>query len=191
MNIYEIILLAIGLAMDCFSVSIAYAAVIRQVKWSLWFKIGIFFGGFQAIMPVIGWLLASTCSRYIVQYDHWVAFALLLYLGVKMIQEGREDDKVQSLHLEHFKELLVFSVATSIDALAIGISFAFVGFDTLHSIVTPILIIGIISLVFSVWGCMIGTFIGNKFQTQRVEILGGIVLIIIGLKVLIEHLFFE
>lgn len=190
MNIYEIILLAIGLAMDCFSVSIAYSAVIRKVKWSLWLKIGIFFGGFQALMPVIGWLLASTCSHYILRYDHWVAFGLLTYLGVKMIMEGSEDDNAQSLHLEHFKELLVFSVATSIDALAIGISFAFVGFETFNSIVIPIFIIGVVSLVFSVFGCFMGTCIGNKFKTQRVEIVGGIVLIAIGLKVLIEHLFF-
>jgi putative Mn2+ efflux pump MntP len=186
MDMITILLIAIGLAMDCFAVSIASGVTIKDLKVQNALKIATFFGTFQALMAFIGWLAASSFADLISGIDHWIAFILLAIIGGKMIYESlkKESEKKQfdplNLHV-----LLILSIATSIDSLAVGVSFAFLNIY----IIAPIIIIGIASFAFSIFGTYLGNRIGEYFK-NKVEFLGGIILIGIGLKVLIEHLYF-
>ncbi len=178
-----ILVIAIALSMDAFSVSIATGAAYKKTGNRIALKMAFFFGFFQAFMPVIGWLLGLTFRKYIESFDHWVAFALLALVGGKMIYEAiftKEDQKnngVMTLTL-----LLILSIATSIDALAVGITFSLMD----QSIAEAVIIIGLVTFAFSYIGVFIGEKLGHFFE-NKIEIAGGLVLIAIGIKILIEH----
>ena len=184
----EFLLLGVGLAMDAFAVSICKGLAMRKVNKKQAVIIALFFVGFQAIMPVIGWLLCKGFQTYIEAFDHWIAFALLAFIGVKMIIETlreKEDDVV----IEEMdppldmKEMLMLAIATSIDALAVGISLAALD----RPIVESAAIIGVVTFVISIIGVYIGKFFGNRYK-KRAELTGGIILVLIGVKILCEHM---
>ncbi|WP_330382540.1 manganese efflux pump MntP [Anaerotignum neopropionicum] len=184
LGISAILLIAVSLAMDAFAVSISNGVSVRSFGKRDAIRQAAFFGGFQFIMPVIGWFLGSSVKAYIEAVDHWVAFILLLIIGVNMIWgslKGAEEENNGYCSLTN-KVLLIQAVATSIDALAVGISFAILEVDILQAGV----IIGIVSFVISCIGAWAGKYLGEKLQTKA-EIIGGIVLILIGAKILIEH----
>lgn len=187
MDILSIIMIALGLSMDAFSVSITEGIILKQPRLSQSLKIGLFFGGFQFLMPLIGYLLGSAFAKYITAFDHYIAFVLLSFIGGKMIYDAvsEKEEKGEIKNPLSFNTLLILAVATSIDALAVGVTFA--------TVATPILfasaLIGIITYAISVSGVYIGSKCGNLLG-NKAEILGGIVLIGIGAKILIEHLFF-
>lgn len=187
MSILEIWLLAVSLAIDCFTVSITSGIILHRIRWGIFLKMAFLFGLFQAAMPFLGWLGASRFNHLIETYDHWIAFALLAFLGIRMIREHFKDEEERSFDPTRMKVILTLAVATSIDALAVGISFAFTGFRTLSSLLYPLTAIGIASFVMSLAGSLIGVFFGKRFNL-RVEIFGGLVLIGIGVKILFEHL---
>jgi putative Mn2+ efflux pump MntP len=189
MNYFEIILLAIGLAMDCFTVSIASGIILKRPQWKPMLSMALLFGLFQAVMPLIGWLCTNHFRSYIESFDHWIAFLLLAFLGGKMIWESYHEDDEGGDSRSPFSllMLLTLSVATSIDALAVGISFACLGMGAFTDILMPIIIIGIASFLFSLLGLGIGLFFGKRFDWP-VERWGGIILILIGIKILCEHL---
>lgn len=187
MSILEIWLLAVSLAIDCFTVSITSGIILHHIRWGIFLKMAFLFGLFQAAMPFLGWLGASRFNHLIETYDHWIAFALLAFLGIRMIREHFKDEEERSFDPTRMKVILTLAVATSIDALAVGISFAFTGFRTLSSLLYPLTAIGIASFVISLAGSLIGVFFGKRFNL-RVEIFGGLVLIGIGVKILFEHL---
>ncbi|WP_455392643.1 manganese efflux pump MntP [[Eubacterium] cellulosolvens] len=184
MNFITIIFIAIGLAMDAFAVAITCGIKINHQKFQNALKIALFFGSFQAFMPVLGWLAGASFQDLIEDIDHWVAFGLLTLIGSRMIFESfrREPGKGQIKELTNYV-LLTLAVATSIDALAVGISFAFLNI----SILIPALIIGIITFVISFTGVYIGHKLGKYFGT-KMGLIGGLILIIIGINILIEHL---
>ena len=184
MSFWELLLLAVGVSMDAFAVSIGKGLTAQRVSWREALKVGIWFGGFQALMPVIGYFLGISFADLVTKIDHWIAFGLLLLIGANMIREAlSKDDKLVDASFG-FRTMLVLAIATSIDALALGISFAFLGTNLWRAI----LIIGLTTFAFSVVGLLIGKKVGERFHTGA-EILGGIILIAIGLKILIEHLF--
>lgn len=186
MSIIELILIAIGLSMDAFAVSICKGIKMTNKKILHVIIIGLFFGGFQMLMPIIGWFLGSRFEKYITAFDHWIAFFLLGILGIKMIYEAlkNKNDEVEDLKDKlDIKELFILAVATSIDALAVGITFAFLEVN----ILTSSSLIGIITFSLSIIGVFLGRTIGGKLK-NKAEILGGIILILIGLKILLEHL---
>lgn len=187
MSTLEIWLLAVSLAMDCFSVSITSGIILRRICWRTFLTIAFFFGLFQALMPLGGWLAASRFSHLIADYDHWIAFGLLFFLGIRMIKESFSDEEEHHFNPTRLKVILTLAVATSIDALAVGISFAFMGMNQWQAISSPLLVIGIVSFVFSIAGCLLGVFFGKRVNL-RAELWAGIILIGIGVKILIEHL---
>ena len=179
MLVIEIILIAVGLSMDAFAVAISKGLSIKKsYKQSL--VIGLYFGIFQALMPLIGYFLGFSFESIVTRIDHYIAFTLLIIIGLSMILESNEDDIDNKID---FKTMLILSIATSIDALAIGVTFAFLKVN----IVLAIFIIGIITFVI----CMFGVLIGNKFGKflkNKAQIFGGIILILTGIKILLEHL---
>lgn len=181
-------LMGVSLAMDAFAVSVCKGLAMRKVNKKQCLVIALFFGGFQALMPFLGWLLGNRFESYITNIDHWIAFVLLGFIGGKMVVEAIRDKGEEPEITEidpplDIKELFVLAVATSIDALAVGITFAFLEIP----IVEAMLIIGITTFVISVAGVYIGNFFGNKYKSKA-ELVGGIILILIGLKILLEHL---
>ena len=184
----ELFLLGIGLAMDAFAVSVCKGLGMRRLNKKQTLIIGLYFGGFQALMPLIGWLLGSQFQKYITSIDHWIAFILLSFIGGKMmieaIREWNEEETVDVMDapLDH-KNMLVLAVATSIDALAVGITFAFL--DT--PIIEAITIIGITTMIISIIGVVVGNFFGSRYKSKA-EFIGGLILILLGLKILLEHL---
>jgi manganese efflux pump family protein len=184
MDLYTLILIAIGLSMDALAVSISSGLVIPDVNRSHGLKIGFSFGLFQAVMPIIGWLAGTTLRSYIENIDHWIAFILLGLVGAKMIYEALTDHASgQPLNPLDPKVLLLLSLATSIDAMAIGLSFAI-----LHVPLFPaVLIIGVITFLVSGAGVYLGKR-ATSFVGKFVEIMGGVILLAIGLKILLEHL---
>lgn len=186
MRTYELILLAAALSMDACAVSICKGLSMRRINYLHALVISLSFGFFQALMPTIGWFLGTRFESYIVNFDHWIAFALLAFLGAKMLYETFTDsdeccEKKESLL--DLKEVFVLSVATSIDALAAGITFACVR----EPILKPVMLIGLLTFGF----CFLGVIVGNKFGAKyksKAEIAGGVVLILIGAKILLEHL---
>ena len=186
MTIIELILLAVSLAIDCFTVSITSGLILKRVRMRTFLTMAFFFGLFQALMPLIGWLGASQFSRFIEAYDHWIAFGLLAFLGGRMIVQSFGNEEEEHFDPTLFTTILTLSVATSIDALAVGVSFAFSGMQTWGDIDLPILLIGIASFVLSLAGSFIGVFFGQRIHF-RVEWIAGIVLIAIGVRILMEH----
>lgn len=189
----EIWLLAIGLAMDCFAVSIASGIILKHAKLRPMLVMAISFGFFQALMPLLGWIGASFFSHLIESVDHWIAFGILAFLGGRMIIESfKDEDCKHEYDPSSLKVVLALAVATSIDALAVGVSFAFLGIRDFSAILPPIGIIGFVSFALSMAGLMFGIRFGCGIARKlRAELWGGIILIIIGTKILIEHLFFN
>jgi len=176
-------LIAIGLAMDAFAVSIANGVSMKTLRVHHAFLIAFFFGAFQALMPVIGWLAGLSVADLIAQYAHWIAFILLSFIGGKMIYESFQIKEAENDPCSlNIGTLLVLSIATSIDALAVGLSFAFLK----TTILAPVVIIGAVTFVLSFLGVVIGEKIGHLFES-KIELLGGIILIGIGVKILLEH----
>lgn len=188
----EIWLLAIGLAMDCFAVSIASGILLKRMQLRPMLVMAFFFGLFQALMPLLGWIGASFFSHLIENIDHWIAFVILLFLGGRMVLESfKDEDCKQEFDPTKLKVVLALAVATSIDALAVGVSFAFLGIRDCSAIISPICIIGFVSFVLSMIGLMFGIRFGCGIARKlKAELWGGIILILIGVKILIEHLFF-
>jgi len=187
MSLVTIIIIAIGLAMDAFAVSIVIgASYIIRTRLNQAFKIAFAFGSFQAVMPLAGWFAGLALRNFIVDYDHWVAFVLLISIGSKMIYESfRIGQARDSRKLLTTTALLILAVATSIDALAVGVTFSFL---LAGSVAIAVVIIGAVSFVFSYAGFYIGKSFGHFFETG-IEALGGLILIAIGIKILLEHLF--
>lgn len=179
------IMIATALAMDSFSVAIANGLTTKKFHISKAIKIGVFFGFFQAIMPVIGWYAGIHVLDLISEIDHWVAFALLAVIGSRMIYESTKNENEKIISSLTFRVLLILSIATSIDALAVGLSITILGI----SIVTLAITTGIITFTLSFFGVYIGGKFGHILQ-NKVEPLGGIILIMIGLRILLEHLGF-
>ena len=183
MSAGEILIISIGLAMDAFAVSICKGLSMKKIDYKKALIISLYFGGFQAIMPVFGYFLGAAFSDIVSSIDHWIAFILLLAIGINMIKESFDDEEEKRNDRVDFKTMIVLAIATSIDALAVGISFAFLQ----ANIALAVISIGIITFFMSFWGVKIGNKFGDKFQ-NKAEVLGGFVLIIIGLKILLEHL---
>ncbi|MBE5929177.1 MAG: manganese efflux pump [Lachnospiraceae bacterium] len=198
MGIIELIVLAVGLAMDAFAVSVCKGLAMKQISFKNASVCGVWFGFFQGIMPLIGYLAGISFSTYIVKYDHWIAFALLAAIGINMIREVFSEESgcefCESVDSSlGFKVMLMMAIATSIDALAVGITFVcvpvsiFTSFGTHINTVAASLIIGTITFVISSVGVYIGGIVGLKYK-KKAEIFGGIVLLILGIKILVEHL---
>ncbi len=186
MSFFEIVLIAVSLAMDAFAVSICKGLNMTTFSLRNALVIGAFFGGFQALMPTVGWLLGSGLERYITRFDHWIAFGLLALIGANMLREAFGNEEVSSENADRLRlrELLALAVATSIDALAVGITFAL---QPQVNIGWTVLLIGLITFLLSA----AGVFIGNRFGAKRhrlANFCGGAVLILIGLKILLEDL---
>lgn len=159
-------------------------------QWRSILTMALLFGFFQAFMPLIGWTGTSLFAAYIEKFDHWIAFALLAFIGIKMIRDAFSNDEEQHFNPARLATQLVLAVATSIDALAVGISFACTDYNTLHALLLPLALIGITSFLFSVGGSLLGLRYGaNIAKRLKPELLGGIILLIIAFKVLLEHLF--
>lgn len=189
MTVWEILLIGLGVSADAFAVSMCKGVEMKKIIWKYALLIALFFGGFQMIMPLIGWGAGSLFQKYITEFDHWIAFGLLLLLGGKMLYDGifdkdekkeGEEDKPLKLGLA---TLLVMAIATSIDALAVGVTFAFLSVN----IWLAVGIIGATTFTFSLVGVGIGVKVGDKFK-NKAEILGGVILILLGVKILLEHL---
>lgn len=183
MSLAEMFFLAVGLAMDAFAVSICKGLSLGETKMKHSAIAGLYFGGFQAGMPLIGYILGIRFQGAIQSIDHWIAFILLSIIGFNMIKEAKESEEVSSAM--DIKAMLPLAVATSIDALAIGVTFAFLNVD----IIPAVTFIGVITFAFSAAGVKIGSIFGLRYKS-RAEILGGIVLIAMGIKILLEHLGF-
>ena len=183
MELFEIIVIGIGLAMDAFAVSVCKGLSMKLLDWKKVIIIALYFGIFQALMPVLGYFLGSTFSSFVEQVDHWIAFILLAIIGGNMIKDSTDDEEEKRNDKVDVITMVLLAIATSIDALAVGVTFAFFEVNILLSIS----IIGIITFVLSILGVIIGNKFGDKFQ-NRAELAGGIILIIIGLKILLDHL---
>ena len=185
MSFFEIFLIGIGLSADAFAVAICKGLNMRKINYNHAFIIALFFGGFQALMPLVGWFLGSSFRVYIENFDHWIAFLLLGFIGGKMIFEALkgEDEECCSCDKLDIKELFVMAVATSIDALAVGITFALVNVNIWGSIT----VIGLTTFVLSSIGVIVGNKFGAKYKSKA-ELAGGVILVLIGLKILLEHI---
>lgn len=187
MGLLTTLFMGFALAMDAFAVSITKGITLRKINTFISFKIAFFFGAFQAIMPLIGWLLGIKFQSYITAIDHWIALFLLSFIGLKMIFEAYEDNNNPEISVTcenelNNKELIILSIATSIDALAVGISFAFLNVN-----IFPLcLSIGIITFILCFIGVMVGSFLGQIFKNYS-QIVGGIILILIGINILNKH----
>ncbi|RGQ39746.1 manganese efflux pump MntP family protein [Thomasclavelia ramosa] len=186
MSIIEIALIGVGLAMDAFAVSICKGLAMRRMNYKKAIIIAAFFGVFQALMPALGYVLGTTFANKIAAIDHWIAFILLALIGANMIKEAlsSDDDECQDDSLR-LGDLIMLSIATSIDALAVGITFAFFNVSLLLSVS----VIGIITFIICVIGVKVGNVFGEKYKSKA-ELAGGLILIVMGAKILIDHLFF-
>lgn len=182
MGLLELVLIAVGLAMDAFAVSVCKGLSMSKMEWKKAVIIGLYFGGFQALMPLIGYVLGVGFEDKIKSLDHWIAFVLLVFIGMNMIKEAFEI-KEESNDKIDFKTMIIIAIATSIDALAVGVTFAFLNVN----IMLAISLIGIITFIISMIGVKIGNVFGDKYETKA-ELAGGFILIFLGAKILLEHL---
>lgn len=188
MSALELILLSVALAMDCFTVSITSGLILKRVVVKTMLVTAFMFGLFQALMPALGWFGMSFFAHAIQTWDHWIAFGLLAFLGSRMIKDGlKKEDEEKTFDPSRFSTTITMAVATSIDALAVGLSFGCSGYETFSSILLPLGIIGAGSFLFTVIGFNIGVYAGHRIKFP-VEIIGGIILIGIGIRILAEHL---
>lgn len=186
MSLLSLFLLAVGLSMDAFAVSVCKGLATPKITLKKAGIVGLWFGGFQALMPTIGYLIGYRFQEKITALDHWIAFILLFIIGANMVRESfSKEEECASASLA-FKEMFLMAVATSIDALAVGVTFAFLP-DT--PILPAVMFIGVITFIFSAAGMKIGNIFGTRYKSKA-ELAGGIILILIGIKILIEHLFF-
>ena len=183
MGLIELCILSIGLAMDAFAVSVCKGLSMARMKWKNAIIIGAYFGYFQALMPVLGYLLGYNFQDRISNIDHWIAFILLGVIGINMIKEAVSKENDVHNDSVKFKDMIVLAVATSIDALAVGITFAFLNVN----LILAISLIGIITFIISVLGVKVGNIFGDKYE-KKAEFAGGIILIFLGIKILVEHL---
>lgn len=186
MGIIELLLIAIGLSMDAFAVSVCKGLAMKKVTVKELCIVGLWFGGFQALMPAIGHLLGSAFEKYITPIDHWVAFVLLVFIGANMIKEALSKDEEEADDSLGFRTMLIMAIATSIDALAVGITFAFL-IETISYLIFAISAIGVTTFLLSALGVKIGNIFGVKYKSKA-ELAGGVILILLGIKILLEHL---
>ena len=182
MSLVELFFIAVGLSMDAFAVSVCKGLTTRKISAKHLLLVGAWFGGFQALMPLIGYFLGSLFADMITKYDHWIAFILLLFIGGNMIKEAVGDEEHVDASMD-VKGMFILAVATSIDALAVGVTFAFLKV----AIVPAVSFIGIVTFVCSAAGVKIGSIFGTKYS-KKAELFGGVVLILIGIKILVEGL---
>ncbi len=182
MGLLELIFIAVGLSMDAFAVAVGKGLCVREKRWKHALVTGAYFGVFQAVMPMIGYLLGAQFKDAIVQWDHWIAFGLLTIIGLNMIRESRRADDAPDPSYG-LKRMVLLSLATSIDALAVGVTLAFLEVDILPAV----LFIGVITFAISVAGVKIGCAFGSRLKAKA-EVAGGVILMLIGLKILLEHL---
>lgn len=183
MSFIETFFISIGLAMDAFAVATCKGLAMKKLEWKKAIIVGLYFGIFQAVMPIIGYYLGINFQNKIVNIDHWIAFSLLVAIGINMIKEALSKDKEEKDDSINFKNMIVLSIATSIDALAIGITLAFLNCNIFQAASC----IGIITFILSTIGVKIGNKFGSKYESKA-ELIGGGILIILGIKILIEHL---
>lgn len=185
MGILEIVFMGVALAMDASSVAVCKGLCMKKMEWKKAFKIGMYFGVFQGLMPIIGYFLGTNFAFFVVSFDHWIAFGLLSIIGGKMLFDLIRKREDSSKHDDNvcFKSMIGLAIATSIDALAVGITFAFLDVNIWISA----LIIAVVTFVLSVLGVKIGNIFGNRFE-RKAQFIGGIILILIGIKILLEHL---
>lgn len=182
MTLFELIVIAVGVSMDAFAVSICKGLSVSVLKPRHVLSTGLWFGGFQALMPLIGYFAGVNFSDLVSSVDHWIAFVLLGFIGVNMIRESRSKDCEDVNPDFSFRTMLAMAVATSIDALAVGVSLAFLNVDIWISV----LLIGITTAVFSMVGVNVGNVFGSRYKSTA-ELLGGLILVIMGVKILVEH----
>ena len=185
MGLIELFLIAVGLSMDAFAVSVCKGLAMPKCTFKKVAIVGLWFGGFQALMPAIGYVLGAQFQEAIASIDHWIAFVLLALIGGNMIHEALDNDEEEADASLDVKTMFLLAVATSIDALAIGITFAFLKVN----IIPAVCFIGIVTFIISFAGVKIGNVFGARYK-NKAEIVGGIILILLGLKILLEHLGF-
>ncbi len=183
MSTYELFIIAVGLSMDALAVAICKGLSMAKMSWRKGIIVGLWFGGFQALMPLIGYLLGAQFESKITAFDHWIAFILLGLIGGNMIREGVSGDEEKTDDSVSIKSMLPLAIATSIDALAVGVTFAFLRVN----IVYAVSFIGVITFLLSTVGVKVGNVFGARYKSKA-EIAGGVILILMGLKILIEHL---
>lgn len=189
MSIVDIFFLAIALAMDCFAISVVSGVIVKKRRWPVILQMSILFGLFQAFMPFLGWLGTSCFSGYIEPVDHWIAFILLVFVGGRMVKESFEPEEEIHFCPDRLRTQLLLSVATSIDALAVGISFACIGYAHVSQLIVPLVIIGFVSFLSGVIGNLMGIRFGRVIARKFCpEAVGGVILILIGIKILLSHL---
>ncbi len=184
MGVFELFVLAVGLSMDAFAVSICKGLALKECKLKKAMVCGVWFGGFQALMPAIGYFLGNQFKKYITSIDHWIAFALLVIIGANMIKESLSKEEEETDNKMDVKTMFLLAVATSIDALAVGVTFALLP-DT--NIIAAVLFIGVVTFILSTIGAKIGNIFGAKYKSKA-EFAGGAILVLLGVKILIEHL---
>ena len=183
MSLIELFLIAVGLSMDAFAVAVCKGLAMPKMSWKGAAIVGLYFGGFQALMPFLGYLLGAGFKDAISPYDHWVAFILLALIGGNMIRESREDEEESLDASLSFRSMVLLAIATSIDALAVGVTLAFLDVPILSSVC----FIGVVTFCLSLVGVKAGNVFGCKYKSKA-EFVGGLVLILIGLKILLEHM---
>ena len=183
MGFLELLLISVGLAMDAFAVSVGKGMTLKRVRLSHALNAGVWFGGFQALMPIIGYFVGRSFAEYVVSVDHWIAFSLLVLIGVNMIREALGDDDEEQNGDFGFRTMLVMAIATSIDALAVGISMAFLNVNVWSSAT----VIGVVTLIISAMGVYLGSLWGSRLG-PKAGIIGGMILIGIGIKIVVEHM---
>lgn len=183
MGFVELLIIAVGVSMDAFAVSVCKGLSVRVLRPRHAAAVAMWFGGFQALMPLVGYLMGVSFADLVSNFDHWIAFLLLALIGGKMIKESLEDEGFEVNPDFTFKTMLMLAIATSIDALAVGVSFAFLRVD----VWTAVLFIGVTTAAFSCAGVVIGNRFGARYKSKA-ELAGGVILVLIGLKILIEHL---
>ena len=184
MGVFELFVLAVGLSMDAFAVSICKGLALKECKLKKAMVCGVWFGGLQALMPAIGYFLGNQFKKYITSIDHWIAFALLVIIGANMIKESLSKEEEETDNKMDVKTMFLLAVATSIDALAVGVTFALLP-DT--NIIAAVLFIGVVTFILSTIGAKIGNIFGAKYKSKA-EFAGGAILVLLGVKILIEHL---
>lgn len=183
LSLLELFIIAVSLSMDAFAVSICKGLAMKKLSYQKACIIGLWFGGFQALMPLIGYILGSQFEKYITQIDHWIAFVLLALIGGSMILESMAKEEEKANDSVDIKTMFLLAVATSIDALAVGVTFAFLQVN----ITAAVSFIGVTTFLFSVIGVKIGNIFGLKYKSKA-ELAGGIILVLMGLKILLQHL---
>ena len=183
MTLLNLFLIAVGLSMDAFAVSVCKGLAMEKAPLKKAAVAGAWFGSFQALMPLVGYLLGSRFEKYITRIDHWIALILLALIGLNMIKEAFSKEEEKASSTMYFKEMFLLAVATSIDALAVGITFAFLRVDILPAVG----LIGITTFLLSIVGVKVGNIFGSRYKS-RAELAGGILLVLMGTKILLEHL---